>query len=227
MARLTGYNKFIFCIVGVGGTGSLLARDLPKLLIGMPHIILLIDGDIVERKNMARQSYQEQDINENKAVALSAKINSFYNTTCYTYNQYLTKNELKVLLKEKYPNYIPVLIGCVDNDKTRIILENTFRSFEKVIYLDSANSEYEGNIYLALKEHARMEGCLRSEVYQLADDLHPADKSCQEQLAEGNTQFLITNAKMSIYLLQHIHYLLNNELKVGVTNVERFTTAHY
>ena len=49
--------KCVFIIVGVGGTGSLLARDIPKLIIKQPHKRVLIDGDTVEEKNMVRQSY--------------------------------------------------------------------------------------------------------------------------------------------------------------------------
>ena len=46
--------KYTFYIVGVGGTGSLFARDLPQLLIGTNHKMVLIDGDIVAKKNVAR-----------------------------------------------------------------------------------------------------------------------------------------------------------------------------
>ena len=74
--------KYLFVIVGVGGTGSLLARDIPKLLIDTPHRMTIIDGDTVEEKNMVRQSYQKHDINENKALALSKKINTFYGNIC-------------------------------------------------------------------------------------------------------------------------------------------------
>lgn len=84
-------ERYVFIIVGVGGTGSLLARDLPKLLINTDHKMLLVDGDRVERKNMKRQSYQEQDIGEYKSIALSAKINTFYDTHCEAMGLYLTK----------------------------------------------------------------------------------------------------------------------------------------
>lgn len=45
-----GKIKYVFIIVGAGGTGSLLARDLPKLLIGTEHKIVIVDGDHVEEK---------------------------------------------------------------------------------------------------------------------------------------------------------------------------------
>ena len=101
-------ERYVFIIVGVGGTGSLLARDLPKLLINTDHKMLLVDGDRVERKNMKRQSYQEQDIGEYKSIALSAKINTFYDTRCEAIGLYLTKNEILEYCNNNYL-YTPVL----------------------------------------------------------------------------------------------------------------------
>lgn len=219
-------TQYVFIIVGVGGTGSLLARDLPKLLIGTSHKILLVDGDIVEKKNMERQSYQEQDIGENKAVALSSKINTFYSANCEAMNCYLTKNEILEYCDKNYM-YTPVIIGCVDNDATRKILEHTFNNLDWCYYLDSANGEFEGNIYISYKLKGRKRGALRSETYKFSDDQHPLDESCEVQAAKGNVQFLVTNAKMSIHLLEHCNALLRLELKGGVQSVNRFGSVFY
>lgn len=57
-----------------------------------------------------------------------------------------------LLLSKMIKGYVPVIIGCVDNDATRMILEKVFKKLDDVIYIDSANSEYEGNIYITTKE---------------------------------------------------------------------------
>ena len=219
-------TKYVFIIVGAGGTGSLLSRDLPKLLIDTPHKMLLVDGDQVEKKNMKRQSYQNHDIGEFKAVALSAKINTFYDTKCEAMGRYLTKNEIFEYCENNFM-YTPVIIGCVDNDATRKILEDTFKRLDWCYYLDSANGEYDGNIYIAKKLEGQKYGVLRSETYKMSDDLHPLDESCEVQASKGNVQFLVTNAKMSIYLLEHCNALLNFELKGGVQSVKRFGSVFY
>lgn len=219
-------TQYVFIIVGAGGTGSLLARDLPKLLIDTPHKMLIVDGDHVEEKNMKRQSYQSQDIGEYKAVALSSKINTFYDTKCEALGLYLTKDEIYEYCEDNFM-YTPVILGCVDNNATRRILENTFNRLDWCYYIDSANGEYEGNIYIAYKLDGLRRGVLRSEVYKLSEDLHPLDESCEVQASKGNVQFLVTNAKMSIYLLEHCNALLNHELKGGVQNVERFNSVFY
>ena len=218
--------KYLFVIVGVGGTGSLLARDIPKLIYQLSSKMLLIDGDIVEEKNMIRQSYQRHDINENKAIALSRKINTFYGNICEAYDKYVTKDEIIALL-DKYSEYVPVLIGCVDNDKTRALLEATFKKLPQCVYIDSANSEFEGNVFVTLKENERRIGKLRSESYELSNDLHPSEKSCEAQAAEGNTQFLVTNLKMATVIIEHISAILHGKIEAGVDVVRRFEEIHY
>lgn len=217
--------NYLFVIVGVGGTGSLLARDLPKLLIGSIHKMMVVDGDTVERKNMIRQSYQEQDIGENKAIALAAKINTFYDCECEALGVYVTRDELIEKIK-LFPAYIPVLIGCVDNDATRKLIEDTYKRLDSAVYLDSANFEFDGNIYASAKDGNIVSGPIRGETYQLEKDVHPAEKSCQEQAAGGNTQYLITNLKMATCLLEHCHAILTGGMKVGVTSVSRFEEVH-
>ncbi len=219
--------KYVFVIVGVGGTGSLLARDIPKLVLNQEHQILLVDGDRVEAKNMVRQSYQEHDINENKAIALARKINAFYGNRCGVIDKYVTKDEILLKLRKQYPTFLPVLIGCVDNDKTREILEHTFHQLDRCVYIDSANSEYEGNVYVVAKEDGQREGRLRSEVYVLDKDIHPTEKSCEAQAAAGNTQYMVTNLKMAMTIIEHVSSILHGEIKEGVTNVRRFEEVHY
>ena len=219
--------KYVFVVVGVGGTGSLLARDIPKLILNTYHQLVLVDGDSVEKKNMDRQSYQEHDIGENKAIALSRKINTFYGNICEAVDKYVTDQEIAVILSEKYPEYTPVLIGCVDNDKTRMILEKTFSNLKECVYIDSANSEYEGNVYVCVKSNDKLRGKLRSQVYEFNDDLHPADKSCEAQAASGNIQYLVTNLKMSMTIIEHLSCIVHGSIKAGVTNVRRFEEVHY
>lgn len=218
--------RYRFYVVGCGGTGSLLARDLAKLLTSSPHTMTLIDGDVVEEKNIIRQGYQLQDIGENKAAVLSKKINALYNVDAYVIDSYLTKNELLVDINKNDDLY-PVILGCVDNDNTRVLLENTFKKCNGAVYIDSANGEYEGNIYITRIFNNKQIGTLRSDVYKLSNDHHPLDKSCQDQAADGNIQYLVTNTKMAIGILEHCNALLENRLKEGVQIVKQFKTVFY
>ncbi len=220
--------RYMFYIVGVGGTGSLLARDLPKLLTDIRNRMCLIDGDVVEKKNIVRQGYQQQDVGDNKAVALSRKINSLYDTNCIFMDQYINDENLINLIKS-YKAYIPVILGCVDNDKTRKIIEKVIndKDLKYCYYIDSANSEFEGNVYTVSKKQGVITGKLRSQVYKLDEDKHPDEVSCQDQAANGNIQYLVTNAKMAVAVLEHCHALLKSGYKEGVQVVKRFETVFY
>lgn len=218
--------KYTFYIVGVGGTGSLFARDLPQLLIGTNHQMVLIDGDIVVKKNVARQSYQIQDVGLNKAIALARKINSFYDIQCEAIDKYITLNELAERIKKD--SSVPVIVGCVDNDATRKLLEETFKKQKAAVYIDSANSAYSGNVFVTVKSNKDIHGKLRSEVYELKNDKKPTDKSCQEYVSEGNLQYMVTNAKMAVCILEHCFNLITDEpILSGVTKIDRFAQIHY
>ena len=192
------YTRYKFYVIGVGGTGSLLARDLPKLLLGTSHKMMLVDGDTVESKNIE----------------------------CEFDDKYCTYESLFSLIQDD-KGYVPVIIGCVDNDATRMILEKVFKKLDDVIYIDSANSEYEGNIYITTKKDGIQQSNLRSQCYKFDLDKHPLDVSCQEQAAKGNVQFLVTNAKMAVSILEHCNALIMYQLKEGVQLVNRFETVFY
>jgi molybdopterin/thiamine biosynthesis adenylyltransferase len=57
-------------IIGAGGIGSFLASALSRIT----HDITIIDGDIVEAKNLSRQLYETPDIGKYKAEVLAAKL---------------------------------------------------------------------------------------------------------------------------------------------------------
>lgn len=68
-------------VVGCGGTGSWLLPKLVKTIndgirksiIRKDVKLILIDGDIVEEKNLVRQNFIEQDIGQNKAEVMASR----------------------------------------------------------------------------------------------------------------------------------------------------------
>ena len=221
--------NYCFYIVGVGGTGSLLARDLPQLLMSSHgHEMVLIDGDIVERRNMLRQCFQDHDIGGNKAISLAKKINTFYPIECEAMDVYLTRNEL--LEKIQRSPAIPVIIGCVDNDSTRRLMERTFKNIDTGVYIDSANSAYSGNVFCCIKSGGRYIGKTRGQARVLGKkDKNPAEMSCEERSGKGELQYFVTNLKMANCILEYCFSLISagDPAMTGVTKIDRFTEIHY
>ena len=221
-------RPFVFIVVGVGGIGGAVCRDLPKLLLGSKHKIILVDGDLVEEKNCKRQPYQKQDINNNKARILARKINTFYDIECESYDKYITHEELNTLA-DKYYKYTPFFIGCVDNDATRKLIENAYLKYDDSVLIDGANSEYEANVYVSYRMNGVKHGPVRSEVYELSKDRNPGLASCEEKISQGATQYLITNNKVAASILEHIFAFLvqGKQLYEGVTDIGRFKEVHF
>lgn len=217
---------YLFIVIGCGGIGGAVARDLPKLIEKTNHRMILVDGDKVEKKNTIRQPYQSQDIGYNKARALSKKINSFYKINCLSFDKYITNEELD-MITNRYKDLWPCYLGCVDNDATRLLIEHSFKKNQNAAYIDGANSEYEGNIYFAKIVEGKQIGPVRSDVYTLSNDVNPGLIGCEEQLSTGKTQYFITNNKVASIILEKIDSLITQNDKQGVTIVERFKTISY
>ena len=108
-------------VVGVGGTGSALARSIARIIYDMNrrnlHVprFTLIDPDIVEEKNVGRQMFTPADIGRNKAVLLSRRFN-------------LALGLSSTAIPEPFnPEHHPngpgtLLVGCVDNHEARRML---------------------------------------------------------------------------------------------------------
>lgn len=147
-------KKFKIVLIGAGGTGGNLAPMIARLIGKTPDIeFTIVDGDIVESSNLERQPYLEVDIATNKAQSLSEKINIAFDMNTRFFPQYIESAEQ---LKSVCGNVnrwstITILIGAVDNHRARVIMEQYFSDARNLIYIDSANEDYYGDVICALK----------------------------------------------------------------------------
>ena len=76
--RRAYYNPSI-AVVGCGGTGSLVAEGLCRLLIPHPELaLLLVDHDRVEPHNLLRQAFYAGDVGRFKAEVLAPRLSKLY-----------------------------------------------------------------------------------------------------------------------------------------------------
>ncbi len=215
-------------LVGIGGTGGLLAPKLAKTLLGLNELDLwIIDGDIVDEGNVERQPYQEFNINEKKATALSRKLKSCYNLNIFEYSDYLTGNEIsKIAFSEAYDRVI--ILGCVDNHSTRALLEKEHITIKNSFYVDSANGFEDGSVYFSYNDkYGRFKGVLRSDDFPeiLKTNDHPSNH-CGAEIAKGNTQQFIINDIMAnsicMILINFFGTNKKSETETGVVKIEGF-----
>jgi len=161
-------------LVGCGGTGGIVLKELCRLLYGLKEArkgatqplfggpepedvpsLVVIDGDTVERKNLLRQNFVPADVGGKKARILASRYASAFGLEVSAYAHYVgADTELRNLV----PNG-SVVVGCVDNAKTREILHEGLSRYENVVYVDSGNGGVElpeGGGHLGRAERMRM-----------------------------------------------------------------------
>ena len=154
-------------MLGAGGTGGYVAPYLFRLLhmLDRPARFIICDGDIVERKNLDRQNFVEADLGENKARVLSERYSAVLGMkTEYVPNFIETLPELMALLEpgewesEDYPrkkvHEMVLLLGCVDNNRTRQLCHEAFKQSHDLIYIDSGNGSYTGQVVCGVRKTA-------------------------------------------------------------------------
>lgn len=137
--RQEAYN---IVIVGCGATGSQLLPSLTQLLANNEgHRLTVIDQDIFEEKNMLNQKCLYKDLGKPKSEVLGTRYKKVYPHLDISYiDEYVTKPESLIKLLDIY-GYIPVLVGCVDNNATRKLFHEVFQSkkLPHLVYIDSGN----------------------------------------------------------------------------------------
>lgn len=141
-------QKTSIAIVGCGGTGSFLAENLCRLLIGTPSELVLIDPDTVEQHNLLRQNFTKADIGKNKARTLAERLADKYDRTVgYLADRFPDNNQSAqhTSLNQRPPTLI---IGCVDNGAAREAIMAWQKSHGKSWWLDSGNDKDFGQVLL-------------------------------------------------------------------------------
>lgn len=149
-------------MVGAGGTGSYV---LPLLLERYEqerddHKVLVVDGDVLEERNLLRQGFYLDDLGLNKAQALVKhykdtilKTELFYATQNITSISYLVQTVQTMVSFHPDINEVR-LVCCADNTMVRYRLELGLHlilnlpSIEQVMYVDSGNTELRGQVLL-------------------------------------------------------------------------------
>lgn len=214
---------FRILIVGVGGTGGLLANFLCKSLAGTDNVdIALVDADVVEKKNLLRQPYTLQDIGENKAMALAGALTDVYGLNVRAFSAYVESAKdienffYRGTFISGYDNCVNILCGCVDNHAARKCMHDFFdekNCYSPLLYVDSGNEFSYGEVVYAVKEKY---GKILSpdKLYYFPDlfdgDMTPRSQESCEVLNDSAPQHLATNMLAANIMLSGILGLIQN-----------------
>lgn len=226
-------------IIGCGGTGGYLIRDLSRFLYsidrrlpGQSQIkVTLYDGDLVEDKNIMRQNFMPSDIGQNKAEVMANRhvrafaIDIQYVPEMFSFAKH--GNSLNV-------NAQKIIIGCVDNNSARREIAETMKrllkngKFDKrTIWIDSGNERKTGQVILG---NAEMENV--TDIFP--DILDPKQdtvevRSCAERMLEDE-QNMFVNLTASNLILNYLRKVVLNENLVSngsVFTIDNNLTNYY
>lgn len=190
--KVNRYNGFKIILIGAGGTGGYIAPHLYRIAFasGCTARIIIADGDIVEEKNLIRQNFATCDIGKNKAQVMAERYaGTFGIETEYIPDFIEDKKTLERLVDSNcyyYNSQGPtvILIGAVDNNRSRQLCHEVFKETRNIIYIDSGNGEYTGQVVCGVRKNGRTITKPVAGIYPdilQGDEKFPTELSCAER----------------------------------------------
>jgi len=155
-------TKFNIIVVGAGGTGGNLLKELGRFLKFYKKLdwhLTIIDGDRVEEKNTERQPFGSMDTMQNKAAVMREGLIECFN---------LSESKITAIADyidgvrdlhgaatycnddQQKPEQV-ILVGCVDNHRARQVMHQFFYETDSIIYIDCANEFSNGEVAVGVR----------------------------------------------------------------------------
>lgn len=199
-------------VVGLGGVGSALVEPLARYMqytlnIGRLH---LVDGDVYEPKNLERQRATQAELRRNKAEVHAARLQALFKTISFTFTpRYLNEGNVSEIIPDQCG-----VFACVDNHRTRKILQDRCLRLKDVIFISGGNEYYDGNVQVFVKRAGRQ---LTPPITKYHDEIaYPTDRSPEEmsceELQQSSPQLLFINMMVACLMLNAFYGCLGDTL---------------
>lgn len=145
LSYIPAFIPSTFVVYGVGGTGSRLVPLLAQFVKSCPWvvnpIIYLIDFDVVEEKNLARQNFVSRDIGKYKSDVLAERYSKAFDVNIISIPEKLTDISRETRLKSRDLTSNTMHIMCVDSPEARreilSTLYNHIYNYSRIGYLSN------------------------------------------------------------------------------------------
>jgi len=210
-------------MLGAGGTGGYIAPHLYRLLHTLDRYtkVVVCDGDIIEEKNLVRQNFISADLGKNKAQVLAERYASAFGLEISYIPEYIEdESRLAELVRPDVYSVGPysyqtdeghsILIGCVDNNRSRQLCHQVFKRSDNLIYIDSGNGEHTGQVVCGIKRSGRTYYKPIGDVYPdvLTDtDKFPTQLSCAEASVSA-PQSIVANIMAGTAVVSYLYNIL-------------------
>lgn len=184
-------TELYISIIGLGGVGSILVERLCRFINYSQDLtaeILLVDGDSYEQKNYERQEFSQLG---NKADIKATELELKYRGLRFdVMESFINEANVADVIKEG-----DVVFLCVDNHKSRMIINNYCKELKDVTLISGGNEFTDGNVQLYVRRGGKdltPDICAYHPEIANPDDKLPEEMSCEE-LAASDPQLYFTN----------------------------------
>jgi len=210
-------------MLGAGGTGGHVAPHLYRLLHTLDRYVevVIVDGDIVETKNLIRQNFIASDLGRNKAQVLAERYASAFGMEVAYIPDFVESEEMLAELTRPHVyssgpySYLQleghsILIGAVDNNRSRQMCHKVFKKAENLIYIDSGNGEFTGQVVCGIRRSGRTYYKPLGDIYPDVlnnTDKFPTELSCAEA-AVSAPQSIVANIMAATAVVSYLYNIL-------------------
>lgn len=237
--------------IGTGGTGGYLVQHIAQLLgtSKTKAAYVIADPDVVESKNLGNQLFLPSEVGLKKADVLASRYSAAYGLDIGSFSEsYIESPEhLKGLFSAEYMNitvndqrtlFLPIIIGCVDNNFSRRIMYDLFKSLKTCIWIDAGNeattvphdwqtrpkeqwseeelkayreSGWSGQVVCGVNTNLYKQDCVVDvfpDILTDEDEIRPSELSCTE-LSASEPQRLIVNKYAALSILSILNQIVD------------------
>ena len=181
-------------VIGAGGVGSWLAPAM--CLLSKPELVTIIDGDILEKKNLNRQLFTHEQIGEHKSNALGEKYGCKSSSSFFSHGMFaFDENDWLMVGVDNNPARKAALESCDQYGCKAIFGANETTSAEAYYYDPMwKGSQFDPRVYYP------------EILTDDSDDPRSAAIGCTGEAQSKNVQLVSANF-MAAALMQHLYVL--------------------
>lgn len=213
-------------VLGAGGIGYCLTELLTRFIYSRNKQvpIYIVDGDSVESKNLERQ-HTLASLGKNKAEILATNIKTNIGSDCLITGipEFLTPKTINNSLKKYFCDGVVIFV-CVDNNATRIFVENLVETLPNATMISGGNDYYKGQAQLFLRRNKKNLTPKPSEINPEITELDqfPDEISCTEAVVSEPQLLFVNNsvatAMLNLWYSQVYEPELNHKLNESILN---------
>lgn len=137
--------------LGAGGTGAYVVQHICQILStsGVQGSYVIADPDVIEEKNLKNQLFLPSEVGLKKADVLASRYSAAFDLDIGVFSDSYVESpdQLKNLIATEYMNYripsdyifLPIFVGCVDNNFTRKVIHELFSILKRAVWIDAGN----------------------------------------------------------------------------------------